>query len=339
MKKISIKNLLEKLQLVAARFPFVLFFILGLGFLFLLKINRQHIDIKPYLWVIFSLGIFLNLSVTLFAERYKSILVRNAINLLSIILLVAYCLTLPDKFESVHFFKVIAIGISFILSIFVIAFLKKENDESFWEFSKTIIIQSLIAGLFSQVLFAGISLAILSLKELFKVPIDNKIYENLAVICYVYFGPIFLLANLTQESEMHKPELNFNKFFKILGLYIFLPILALYTLILYVYLAQIIVKWELPNGWVSMLVSVLGLGGFLTMHILYPLRGENENKLVNTLSRYFSVILLPLMVLMSVGISRRFSDYGITINRLYVILLNVWLYGICIYLYIRLLTL
>ena len=334
MKKFSIKNLLEKIQLVAVRFPFVLFFILGLGFLFLLKINRQLIDIKPYMWVIFSLGIFLNLSVSLFAERYKNILVRNAINLLSIILLVIYCLTLPDKFESVHFFKIIAIGISFILSIFVIAFFRKENDTPFWEFSKTIVIQSLIAGLFSQVLFAGIGLAILSLKELFKVHIDEKIYANLAVICYSYFGPIFLLANLTQETEMHKPELNFNKFFKILGLYIFLPILASYTLILYVYLAQIIVKWELPNGWVSMLVSVLGLGGFLTMHILYPLRAEAENKLVNTLSKYFPVILLPLLVLMSVGISRRFNDYGITINRLYVILLNVWLYGICTYLFL-----
>ena len=333
MKKFSIKNWLEKLQQVALRFPFVLFFILGLGFLFLLKIKRQHIDIKPYIWVIFSLGIFMNLSVSLFAERYKNVLVRNAINLLAIILLVAYCLTLPDKFESVHFFKIIAIGISFILSIFVIAFLKKEHDAPFWEFSKTIVIQSLIASLFSNVLYAGLSLAILSLKELFKVPIDNKIYENLAVICYLYFAPIFLLANLTQETEMHKPELNFTKFFKILGLYIFLPILALYTLILYVYLAQIIVKWELPNGWVSMLVSVLGLGGFLTMHILYPLRAEAENKLVNTLSKYFPLILLPLLVLMSVGISRRFSDYGITINRLYVILLNVWLYGICIYLF------
>ncbi len=334
MKKISIKNLLAKLQLVAARFPFVLFFVLGLGFLFLLKINRQHIDIKPYLWVIFSLGIFLNLSVSLFAERIKNILLRNAINILSIILLVVYCLTLPDKFESVHFFKVIAIGISFILSIFAIPFLRRENDAPFWEFSKTIVIQSLIAGLFSQVLFAGLSLAILSLKELFKVPIENKIYENLAVICYIYFGPVFLLANLTPKTEMHKPILNFNTFFKILGLYIFLPILALYTLILYVYLFQIIVKWELPNGWVSMLVSVLGLGGFLTMHIVYPLRSETENKLVNTLSKYFSVILLPLLVLMSVGISRRFSDYGITINRLYVIILNVWLYGICIYLFI-----
>ena len=37
---------------------------------------------------------------------------------------------------------------------------------------------------------------------------------------------------------------------------------------------------------------------------------------------------------MFVGILRRLSDYGITINRLYVLLLNLWLFGVSIYLFI-----
>ncbi len=37
---------------------------------------------------------------------------------------------------------------------------------------------------------------------------------------------------------------------------------------------------------------------------------------------------------MSVGIFRRLGDYGLTINRLYVLILNVWLYGISIYLFL-----
>ena len=37
---------------------------------------------------------------------------------------------------------------------------------------------------------------------------------------------------------------------------------------------------------------------------------------------------------MTVGIVRRFSDYGITINRLYLITLNLWFYFVCITLFV-----
>jgi hypothetical protein len=62
---------------------------------------------------------------------------------------------------------------------------------------------------------------------------------------------------------------------------------------------------------------------------------EGNNKFVNFLSRYFGLIILPLLTLMTIGILRRISDYGITIHRCYVLLLNIWFYGIYIYIFIR----
>ncbi|MEI6554828.1 MAG: DUF4153 domain-containing protein [Paludibacter sp.] len=338
MKKFSLKTWIQKIQGVALRFPFTLFFLLGLSFLFLLQINKHGIDIKPAKWVFFSLGITLSLSVTLFAETFNKLIVKIGLNLLSILVLLAYCLFLPDKFEAVQHYQVISIGIVLILSVFVVPFYKKNNDIPFWEFSKTTIVQFIIAVIFSQVLFAGLSLAVLSLKELFKVDVQPKVYEDIAVICYLLFAPIYFLANITAEKEMHQQEFKFDKFVRILGLYIFLPILALYTLILYVYLGQIVIKWQLPNGWVSTLVSVLALGGFVTMLILHPLRldkekeNDKENVVAYLLSKYFPVIIIPLLVLMSSGILRRLGDYGMTINRLYILILNGWLYAICLYL-------
>jgi hypothetical protein len=46
------------------------------------------------------------------------------------------------------------------------------------------------------------------------------------------------------------------------------------------------------------------------------------------------VVILPLLVLMTVGIVRRVSDYGLTINRCYILLANLWFYGIYIYLFL-----
>ena len=333
MKKFSVQILLQKLQLVALRFPFALFFIIGLAFELFLKINDKNIEIPDRNWAFFSVGIPLTITMALFLEKFQSLILRVGINLLAIIMLLLYCFSLPYKLLPADVSQLGVLGIVFTLSAFVVSYFNKNTDISFWEFSKSSVLQLIISFIFSQVLMLGLSLAILSLKELFKIDVDPKVYGNLAVGCYALFAPIYFLANVPDKTEKYNQEFSFHKFLKILGLYILLPILALYTLILYVYLIQIIVKWELPEGWVSWLVSILALGGFLCMMILYPLRLNPENKLVSIFLKYFPVILLPLLVLMTIGISRRFDDYGLTINRAYVFLLNFWLYGISVYLF------
>jgi len=333
MKKISLKTLISKVRFVALRFPFTLIFIFGLAYYTLLKINNHDAVIQERIWALLALGIAISVAVTLFAEEFKNRYSRVGLNLLSIVLLCGYINSLPEKLLSNNNYQLVIIGLSYIISAFVVSFLKKNKDIPFWEFSKTVILQLFISFIFAQILMGGLSLAILSLKELFNVNIKSEVYGNLAVFCYLIFASIYFLANIPDETEKQKSEYTFNKFIKILGLYILLPILAIYSLILYVYLAQIIVKWELPNGWVSTLISTLGIGGFLCMLILYPLRLENETKVVNLFSKYFPLLLLPLLILMSVGIIRRFDDYGLTINRCYVLILNLWFYLISIYLF------
>jgi hypothetical protein len=251
-----------------------------------------------------------------------------------VLLMGYYCFILLNLDLPIDQYQVFILGLVFVLFSFVVPFLKNETDVPFWTFTKIVVTQIIITVLFASVLFAGLSLAIYSLEVLFKIDISDKVYQNLSVLCYILFAPVYFLSNVPEKAEMFKQDNTFDIFFKILGLYIFLPILALYTLILYVYLVQIIIKWELPNGWVSTLVSILGLGGFLCMFILYPLRLQNDNKFVNILSKYFSVVLMPLLVLMSIGIFRRLGDYGLTINRCLVLILNLWFYGISIYLFI-----
>lgn len=330
MKKISLKNWFSKLMLALVRFPFSFLFIIGLAVLFFLAIDK--IEIHENLRVFFVLGLIFNVAATLFLEEFKKMSSRILFNLLSIGLLAAYCFSLPEKLIEYQFFQVIALGIAFTLSAFVGSFLKKDQEISFWNFSHDSIIQLFISAAFSVVLFAGLGLAILSLDKLFNILINTKIYSDLAVVCFVIFGPVYFLSNIPSETEKRKKDFSFNNILKIFGIYILLPILGAYSLILYVYLFQIIIKWQLPNGWVSTLVSVLGLGGFVTMIILYPLRLVDENKQIKQLSIYFPLLMIPLLVLMTVGIFRRIDDYGLTINRLYMLILNIWLYGISIFL-------
>lgn len=333
MKKLSFSDFTEKLRTLVTRFPFPVIFIAVLAVLFFIVINQRDADVPQRLWAFFATGIPVVLMFSLLTENFKNQLVRYGTILLAILLLLLHVIFMPEKLQTVHIYQLTVIGLSAALACFVISFYRKNDAVSFWEFSKTSVIQIIISGVFAQVLMMGLSLAALALNQLFKIKIEDEVYQNLAVICYGLFMPLFFLANIPAGEDKFKTELRNEKFIKILGLYIVMPVLAVYTIILYVYFIQIIVNWDLPNGWVSWLVTVLALAGFITLMLQYAQRTEN-NKITVFFARYFPLILLPLLVLMSVGIFRRISDYGLTINRAYVLVFNFWLYGISIYLLI-----
>lgn len=334
MKKLSLQTWISKFQLVLVRFPFTLIFIVGFAVLCFLHIQKTDIEIKDSLWVFFGLGTLLNVAVTLYLEDIQNHTLRILLNVASFVLLLVYCLTLPDKLIDYQRFQLVALALVFVLSAFSVSFLKKNSEIPFWNFSKESIIQLAISAAFAAVLFGGLGLAILSLDKLFNIHVSPKVYGDLSVFSFVLFAPVYFLSNIPDKTEKRKQEVSVEKIIKIFGLYILLPILLIYTLILYVYLIQIVFKWQLPNGWVSTLVSVLSLGGFLCMLILHPLYLSKENRTIERFIKLFPALLFPLLILMSVGIFRRIADYDLTINRLYVLILNLWFYGVSIYLLI-----
>lgn len=56
---------------------------------------------------------------------------------------------------------------------------------------------------------------------------------------------------------------------------------------------------------------------------LYPTRMAHGKRMDELIARWLPAFVLPLLCLMTIGIIRRFNDYGVTINRLYLITLNV----------------
>jgi hypothetical protein len=304
-----------------------------------MKINPNFLKINPdeipyQLWIFFSVGVIISVTSTLGLENIKKCGWKYGLNLVAVLLWGIYCFFLPATENQARFdtqLQIAILGAVFATTAFFISFLKKNQNIAFWVFSKTVVTQLFLSALFSLVLFSGLALALYSLNSLFDIEISPKAYQNLAVICFVLFSPVYLLANTPDQTNKYNTELSFEKAFKIFGLYILLPILGVYTLILYAYLLKIVVTWELPNGWVSTLVSILAIGGLLIILLLYPVWLKKENKLAVFVSRYFGLLIFPLVVLMSVGIFRRIYDYGISINRCYILILNLWFYGIFIY--------
>lgn len=328
-------NFGEKLQIAITRFPLTFACVIAVAVLFVLAIHTDTDNIYMK-WIMAGVvSAFGTLSIYLFAENRLKKLITTALNFVFICLIFWLFSTFSNNISDANATQFVILTLSSFLAIFFAGYISEKNSLRWWNNLQDTLFHLVISAFFAGVLMAGLGLAIVSLDKLFGLKIDDKMYAYLAVFCFVLFMPSYFLTQLSEKTASDESfSISYPVIFKILGLYILLPILAIYTLILYGYLFKIIASWELPNGWVSWLVSILGFVGFLTMVILHPLNLKGENKIIRFFSRFFPLIFFPLLVLMLVGIVRRFSDYGITINRLLVLILNIWFFGISIYLFI-----
>ena len=336
MFRISMNSISQKLSLLVKRFPMTILLVAGLSVLFFVAINNDFDSIPYSLFIFFSAGALISVTTTLFFEDFLDYIKTSGISLFMVLLWGIYCFFLPEKVDDIHTGKWIELSVIIgcaLFSMVFISFLRKNKERAFWNFAVHTLFQITLSSIFGSILFGGLSLALLAINSLFNVDITDKVYAHLAVICCVLFSPIYFLANIPYKREKHNDDIFYVKIQKILVLYILTPILAVYMVILYAYLFKILVTWELPNGWVSWLVSTLALGGLLVITLLFSVREQEENRVATFISRWFGLIILPLLALMTIGIVRRISDYGLTINRGYLFLLNFWFYGIYIYLF------
>ncbi len=175
----------------------------------------------------------------------------------------------------------------------------------------------------------GIDVLLFAIDSLFGADISWKLYMDVVWVCTMFAGPlVFLhLIPLTENTAPERP----GKTGLALVHYILMPLLAAYLITLYAYAAKILIAWELPNGGVSMLISISMLCLVLVIFFIYPVQFRGtERRMDGRILRWLPAVFLPLLLLMTVGIIRRISDYGITIMRLYLILFNVWCYIVCI---------
>jgi hypothetical protein len=104
-----------------------------------------------------------------------------------------------------------------------------------------------------------------------------------------------------------------------------------YLVILLIYEGKIMLEWSLPKGYVSMLILGYAVFGILSLLLVFPIKDQAENKWIKWFSKFFYVMMIPLLVLLTLAIYKRVTDYGITEKRYIIIMAAIWLSGITIY--------
>ncbi len=281
-----------------------------------------------------SVGTLLSLSLHLWAEEVKRRGMRIGVQVAAHLLLMAdalflYLHTMGARMIDIgiaHGAGILAIG----LSVFFLPFYRERDDIPAWNFAQYALGTLALTVIVGAVMSGGISLLALSLHQLFGVDVSYKCYLYILIMCSVWLPLLMFLGLLPEGERKHDRVPQPTAFLHNILHYLFLPLAGLYLLVLYIYAGTIIARWELPDGWVSWLVTALMAGVIGIEGGLYPSRVKSHKPMDERIARWLPLLTLPLLVLMTVGIGRRFLDYGITLNRLYLATLNAWFYFVCI---------
>jgi hypothetical protein len=324
------------LQSNLKRFPITLFFTIALT-CYLCYFVSNHDENKKLNWIIgyyLSVGTLLSLTLHLWCEEMKRIIPKIAVQagmhlLLILDAIYLYSYSYEKSFTEIgiaHGAGILAIG----LSVFFLSFFKEKNDIPSWNFALSSITACVTANVIGCIMSGGICFLILSVHKLFDLSIDSTCYLYIVILCNVCLSMFLFLGLLPQKREKHNTRPLQHSFFNGVIHYLFLPLTGGYLIVLYIYALRILINWELPIGWVSWLVITLMTGCIVIEFGLYPSRMAQQKRTDNLIARWLPLFVLPLLFLMTIGIIRRFNDYGVTINRLYLITLNIWCYFVCI---------
>ena len=185
-----------------------------------------------------------------------------------------------------------------------------------------------MTALYSGVLYFGISAIIFTINALFDAEIESKYYFYFFLIVTLIFGVLMLLSKLPAKDEEFEGYV-YSKGLKVLLLYIVIPLISIYTVILYVYFAKILITQTWPRGIVSNLVLWYAV---LCAAVIFFLTPILEEKPIAKLFRvWFPRLLIPILAMMFVSIGKRINQYGFTENRYYVVLLGIWILLVMIY--------
>jgi hypothetical protein len=338
MRLPSIQQVLHESNRTLQRFPFVITSAI-VGTLSALALVDY--DPPPSSSLLFNLlvaavvGIPFLLAIALFAEGRKWPRLRNfGAQSFGVILLAAYAFTIPSALIGAplyHLFRFQMLLVSVLFLVTVASYILRLTPTGFWHFNKTLFFRLLIAVLFSQVLYAGLAIALAALQNLFGLDVPGRRYFQLWILVTGIFGVWFFLSGVPDDVEDLETSTDYPGSIKVFAQYILLPVVSVYFVILYAYLGKILIEWNWPRGWVSGLILGFSSTGLATLLLLYPIRERSENVWIKVAWRWFFVVLIPLTVVLFLAIGRRISDYGITEPRYIAIVYGIWLVAMIAY--------
>lgn len=328
------RNLKTKSAKLFERFPLTMLLAIVGSIHFMVMIDNRSVFEEWYrLDLVIVLGISWLIGAQFFIEQFKTPQKWQWLKIIVLGLLMLFYWSLPEyaQVKDVVYSRFWRYLLAGHLFLFFAPFLTFSHKIAFWNYLKNILSSFGRSVLFSGVLYLGLVLASLAAQALLGINVEDSFFGILFVFCLGIINTITYLYDFPKNVRKNtifvcnKPMMVFVK-------YILISLTILYFIILYLYAFKIIITWELPEGWLSGLITVLSILGFVIHIIINPVRKTQRSTLIKQFHPWFQILLLPLLVLLFIAVFKRIADYGFTVNRYLLMLLDCWIFGITLYL-------
>jgi hypothetical protein len=334
MKFPSFSYLFNNAKTTFLRFPLMMvsaIIAVSVG-IYTIECREETKNFFPYLNIILSAGIGIPLffsAAVLSAKNKNNRRIKLVSNFLVVLFLLFIFLSFPHEESTLNinqpYIKFVLYIVGAHLLVSFSPFMLNQQLNGFWQFNRILFQRIIIAGIFSGALFLGLSLAVVAVNELFEIKIHEELYFEMLIIIGGIFNTLFFANGIPENLDELEQMNEYPKALKVFAQYILLPLLSLYLIILYIYGGKIIIQSNWPKGMVSYLIVCISTIGILTFLLLHPFAQNKESHWIVKAEKLFYLLMLPLIFMLFSAIFMRIDDYGITINRYFVLALGIWL--------------
>lgn len=228
------------------------------------------------------------------------------------------------------------LGLELILIVGVVYFLlKKQTANNLYQLIIYLVQQVILAMIFGGAVFVGLLLATGLIDFLFIVDLWEW-HKYTAILIWIGFVSVFLLSTLPKNKQSLE-EFKIAKIWQVLLTYIAGPLIAIYSIILDLYLVQQLIRWEWPEGGVVNLILWFAMGvlvwSVLTGFWRVILKEDKKRKRIQWWWRILAINVWILMVVAIVALGLRVGEHGWTANRWLVLTGILWVGGGMIWLW------
>ncbi|MFS0646966.1 DUF4153 domain-containing protein [Siminovitchia sp. 179-K 8D1 HS] len=188
-----------------------------------------------------------------------------------------------------------------------------------------------ITALFSAVLAGGISSIIFAIDQLL-FSITYKAHSHAMNIIFSLFSPIFFLSftprypgkkdadQSTEALEKVEKAVSVPKMLEILISYVIIPLTAVYTIILLVY---VLLNFR-GDFWANNLLEPMLVSYTIIVILVYILASSLDNQFAALFRKIFPKILIPIVLFQTIASILKISEAGVTHGRYYVIMFGIF---------------
>ena len=338
MKKIkeNVKKLLSHFKSGFERFPItiILAFMHFITGIYIAEVRNFQSDEFIEVNLLLFGSIFITGMCEIIREKYfyekNKWLVRGIYSFITLVLSIIFYVDYLQTNDYNNFKFWALIPISIILFV-LIPILNKENKEKYLqsEFSDFV-----ITYIFAAVLFVGIAIVLTTISYLF-FSSNNDFFFRLTTYSFWFIAEVFgasLFLSLLKKTDDDLENYKFPSIFNLLIKFVIIPLIAIYTGVLYIYMAKTVISMQLPKGLISHLVLWYTAFSVIIMILITPF--TQKDKFLGNFKKYFPYFSIPLIFASLFALFQRIYQYGITEKRYYVLILIFWLL-FCVILFIR----